>query len=314
MQPAIFTLNRADIHIHLIGLSGTDHGLIRDHLFNSPPLRAMHFLLGIKGRSPKEMEENYKTKLLGWMESSHCLKNFVLLALDRVYGPDGTPRPEKTVLHTANQYILETAGLSEHIHAAVSIHPYRKDATDKIREYHEKGAVLLKWIPSYMGFSPLDKRLIPVYDTLAEINLPLLTHCGTEHLLPDHDRAGVFAQSLRMPLERGVTVIAAHSGGIRAFSRTGLSQFADLCGEFPNLYGDTAALASPWRAGHLKYLLDCDLRNRLFHGSDFPVVQPAVLTLLFNGLRTYNRIRTTTNPLDRDFIIKDEIMSQCKER
>lgn len=309
-QPAIFTLNNADIHIHLIGLSGPNRGFIRPHLFNSIPLRIMRFLLGIKSGSPEEMEKDYKARLLGWMESSRYLDNFVLLALDRVYGADGRPDTEKTMLHTSNTYVLETAAQSRQIYAAVSVHPYRKDATDKIEEYSEQGAVLLKWIPSYMGFSPLDKRLVPVYDKLAALNLPLLTHCGTEHLLPDVDRDGIFAQSLRMPLERGVTVIAAHSGGIRAFSRSGLTQFASLCREFPNLYGDTAALASPWRAGHLKYLLDCGLRNRLFHGSDFPVVQPAVLTLLFNGLRAYNRIRTTTNPLDRDFIIKNEIMSQ----
>src|SRR5204863_7163227 len=77
---------------------------------------------------------------------------------------------------------------------------------------------------------------------------------------------------LRLPLECGVTVIAAHCA-----TRSGLGDpdyFGGFCAmleQFPRLYGDTSALVSLNRCRHLTDCLRPGLAGRVVHGSDFPV-------------------------------------------
>jgi hypothetical protein len=75
-----------------------------------------------------------------------------------------------------------------------------------------------------------------------------------------------------------------------------------MMGRYPNLYGDTAVLASlnRWRALARLSRESAALRDRIVHGSDYPF-PPATLPYVFRlGLFP----RTRGNPLDLDLRIK----------
>ena len=291
-------------------MRGPYTGVVSTPLLKSIPFTLLRKLQGIPLSDRGTMEDAYRSLLLKTVASSEHLDNIVLLAMDMVHTPSGRALPEKTGIYTSNRYLFECAASSDRILPGASVHPFRRDALDRLTACAEKGAVLNKWIPSHMGFDPMDKRLAPFYRKLADLGLPLLTHTGTEHLLADHEPAGIHVARLRRALDEGVTVIAAHSGGLRAFSTAGIRAFAAYTRSYPNLYGDTAAMANPWRSSHLRKLLDWGLEDRLLHGSDFPVSLPRWMSLFFVGFSGYEQIRNIRNPLDRDFLVKQIMFSK----
>jgi hypothetical protein len=79
--------------------------------------------------------------------------------------------------------------------------------------------------------------------------------------------------------------------------------------EFPNLFTDNSALASPNRWRTIPALLDPKIRSRVIHGSDFPIPSggfgPWVGKLLSNS--EYFKSRKINNPLERDVLIKQAV-------
>jgi hypothetical protein len=115
---------------------------------------------------------------------------------------------------------------------------------------------------------------------------------------------------LRIPLECGVTVVAAHCA-----TKSGLGDpdyFDDwvrLVAEFPNLYGDNSAMVSLNRCGHLRDCLRPEIFLRILHGSDFPV--PVLGRRLWLngslGRSEFRRCQKIENPLERDWAFKQAL-------
>jgi hypothetical protein len=63
-----------------------------------------------------------------------------------------------------------------------------------------------------MGLDPSDERCIPFYKKCKELGLVILCHTGREHSVDAgfHDNELGNPLRLRLPLDMGVTVIAAH--------------------------------------------------------------------------------------------------------
>ena len=142
---------------------------------------------------------------------------------------------------------------------------------------------------------------------MAAARLPLLAHTGGEHTVPVVNAKLADPKLLRLPLECGVTVIAAHCATKSGpFDRDYFDDWVKMLAEFPNLYGDNSAMVSLNRSGHL---MDCsrpELAPRILHGSDFPV---PVLGHRFwlRGLLdrvTFREIQSIANPLERDWRFK----------
>jgi predicted TIM-barrel fold metal-dependent hydrolase len=142
---------------------------------------------------------------------------------------------------------------------------------------------------------------------MAEARLPLLAHTGGENTLPEVNPAFADPKRLRLPLECGVTVIAAHCA-----TRSGLRDpdyFADWAGmlaEFPNLYGDISAFVSLNRCAHWRDCLRPEIEPRILHGSDFPVPSLGHRLWLRGDLkwRDFRRTQQIENPLERDWEFK----------
>jgi len=112
---------------------------------------------------------------------------------------------------------------------------------------------------------------------------------------------------LRLPLECGVTIIAAHCA-----TKSGpadpdyFDDWAQMLAEFPNLYGDISAMVSLNRCAHLSDCLRPEILPRILHGSDFPV---PILghRLWMNGSLAWSefrRVQQIKNPLERDWQFK----------
>ena len=116
------------------------------------------------------------------------------------------------------------------------------------------GAVLCKWIPSSQQIDVTNEKCFPVYDYLAEHNLPLLVHSGPEYSIPTSNESFIEFNNpkyLRPALDRGVTVIIAHCalpyfGALDTKYQDDMEEFYKLFEESKTkpwkLYADLSAL------------------------------------------------------------------------
>jgi predicted TIM-barrel fold metal-dependent hydrolase len=254
----------------------------------------------------QDLESIYATKLLETVNAS-SFDAVVLLANERVHDHDGTPRDDLGAMYVPNDVVLDLAAKHPEFLAGVSIHPARRDALDELDRCLARGAVLMKCLPNCQNIDTADERYRPFWNRMAEASLPLLAHTGGENTLPEVNAAFADPKRLRLPLECGVTVIAAHCG-----TRSGLrdpdyfGDWAAMLSEFPNLYGDISALVSLNRCAHLRDCLRPEIEPRILHGSDFPVPTLGHRLWLRGDIKWRDFVRTQRidNPLERDWQFK----------
>ena len=182
--------------------------------------------------------------------------------------------PGLSGLFVPNDYVLELSRRHPEFLPAVSIHPARPDAIAELERCAAAGAVLMKLLPCVQAVDCNRQIYKPFWERMARLNLPLLAHTGGEFSLPTHRRDLQSVETLRLPLQCGVTVIAAHCGTpALPWDQDYFDQFDQMRKSFPNLYGDLSALS---QITHLRTLdrLRKDPRQILY-GSDYPVVTTA---------------------------------------
>jgi predicted TIM-barrel fold metal-dependent hydrolase len=252
------------------------------------------------------LEELYSERLLELVRSS-SLGAVVILAQELPRQDDGSPMEGAGAHYVPNSYVLDLARRNPEFLAGVSIHPARKDALDELERCLQNGAVLMKCLPNCQNIDCSDRRFTRFWERMAEAGLPLLAHTGGEGTLPVICPEFAHPRILTLPLECGVTVIAAHCatrGGSGDADYFG--EFARMTEQFPNLYGDTSAFNLPWRGRYIRDCLRSPLAERILHGSDFPVPVYGHFSWL-RGLvdwRTFRRWETQPNVLERDYQLK----------
>jgi predicted TIM-barrel fold metal-dependent hydrolase len=143
---------------------------------------------------------------------------------------------------------------------------------------------------------------------MAEAGLPLLAHTGGENTLQVIEPKYADPEILRLPLECGVTVIAAHCAtGSGLFDPEYFPKLTGMFAEHKNLFADTSALNLPLRSHGLRHCLENEhVASRLVHGSDYPVPSSGLWAWL-RGLITTDELsesRRLKNPLERDHQLK----------
>jgi predicted TIM-barrel fold metal-dependent hydrolase len=190
---------------------------------------------------------------------------------------------------------------------AVSIHPTRPDALEELDRCLAAGAVMMKCLPNCQNISCSDRRFTRFWERMAEAKLPLLAHTGGEHTVPVVRADFADPRILTLPLECGVTVIAAHCG-----TKSGLFDpeyfhvFAEMTRRFPNLYGDTSAFNVPIRGRHMRKCLAPPLVERMVQGSDYPVPVHGHFAWARGlvGWKSFRRWEQQPNVLERDYQLK----------
>ena len=298
-----------DMHVHMVGTASGGHGCWLRITPGKLPLYAFmlrHIGLPLNSLRSPDFDDLFVNNLLGHIRSS-TLDAVVLLAQEQVYDDDGYLLKGWGNAYVPNDYVLELAYEHTEFLPAVSIHPGRPNALEELDYCLAAGAVMMKCLPNCQNINCNDRRYTKFWERMAEAGLPLLAHTGGEHTLQVVRPEYADPRSLTLPLECGVTVIAAH-----AASRSGLYDpdylptLVKMFEEFPNLYADISALNLPFRSYALRECLKPEMTERMVHGSDYPVPVHALWAQM-RGLLPRPEARhwaQCPNPIERDYQLK----------
>jgi len=250
----------------------------------------------------------------------------VFFAFDQVYDEQSnTDLIHWTNLYVDNRTIVELVASNTRILFGASIHPYRSDWQAELDYCLANKAVLCKWLPSAQCIDPSHPKCMPFYDALAAHNLPLLCHVGPELSIPtwnkDFEKFNN-ALYLRPALERGVTIIFAHSS--LPFEPTILNhdnaflQFLSVMNDARNnnysdkwkAYADISALCL-LRSSYVPFLLNNIDSSRLIFGSDYPIpmidLSYKKVPSVWDWIKHFWETLTAKNPLDKNYLLLEDM-------
>ncbi|HSJ53481.1 MAG TPA: hypothetical protein VLC52_07000 [Anaerolineae bacterium] len=250
-----------DVHCH-VGLLGDSHpewGQMSAWYRSQPVFKAM--LLYGRLDAAKVSDAALRAGAEEAIRSSQ-LGHVVCLAIDPVYDLDGRRRLDLSHFWVDNDYILDLQRtLGQKVLLGASVHPYDPAFEERVRYYVDKGAVLLKWLPSAQQFDLAHPKVGAALRFLATARrggpLPLLLHIGPEYAIPSSDprtasydyltwdwRDGLrnrlqspesrlhrpdtraIHANLRAGLEAGAVIIFAHCG-LPYYARTRLGRIVE---------------------------------------------------------------------------------------
>ncbi|MCL4157972.1 UNVERIFIED_CONTAM: hypothetical protein GTU68_049387 [Idotea baltica] len=266
------------------------------------PKSKLRFDLYLKASGVRDIhyaDAQYAERLGGLLETSVHQGKYTLLAFDHAYFPDGTIDRDGSEFYVPNDYVWRVAAaLGDRALPAMSVHPYRADALERLAFWAERGGRLVKWLPNAMGIDPASPACDAYYDKLVELDLTLLSHTGEEQAV-EADERQAFGNPLRLrrPLDRGVRVVAAHCATLgtdidldmpegKRVRRPSFDLFLRLMDEEQYvglLFGELSAVTQRNRYdGPLRILLERrDLHARLVNGADYPL--PAINAVIQLG-------------------------------
>ncbi len=292
-----------DCHVHLAALPDGDNGcFISPKLLKSPLFRFLLWKQELSPAHPREANERYLNHLILELRASKYVQKAVLLGMDGFYDQTGILNRQHTDFLISNDYVFKTARAYPDLFlAGPSINPQRKDAVDEVHRCADAGAVLIKVLPNAQHFNPADPKYISFYRTLAERKLPFLSHVGYEFSLIGKDQSMGEPDRLRLALDEGVTVIAAHacSYGLVLYEKF-LPILHDFAGRYPNFYADISALTLPNRLRMLLHLRRYpEIHSRLLFGTDYPLSVSHLAAWGRVGFETLGRMIRAKNRFDR---------------
>ncbi len=301
-----------DMHCHTAGFGAGGSGAkVSQTLRESWKFK---LYLRIFGTSEPEVEEKGDDRVMqiiaDSIRGSEFVDDAVILAMDAPYDADGSLDEEALEVYVPNRFVGEAVKRHKGLHFGASVHPNRKDALEELEWSKDNGAVFVKWLPNIQGIDPSDERYRDYYLKMIELDLPLLTHVGDEESFSRTDNALGDPRLLKLPLECGVKIIAAHvaSSGEREGVEN-IEHLLRLMPEFPDLFADISTLTQMNRSKYLSRVFsDERLKNRLMYGTDYPLTNTPLVTALQFPLRLTIKqmwdILRTKNSWDRDVKLK----------
>ena len=292
-----------DCHVHLAALPDGDNGCyISPKLLKSPLFRFLLWKHQLSPSNPREANLKYLDDLLTELRASRHVQKAVLLGMDGVYDQNGRLNQAHTDFLIGNDYVLKTArAYPNEFLAGVSINPQRRDAVEEVHRCADAGAALVKVLPNAQQFDPADTRYRAFYRALAERKLPFLSHVGYEFSLIGKDQSLGDPDRLKLALDEGITVIAAHacSYGLMLYEKF-LPTFQTFARNYQNFYADISALTLPNRMRMLLHLRHYpEIHERLLFGTDYPLSVLHVAAWGRVAFGTLRKIIRTKNRFDR---------------
>lgn len=294
-----------DCHVHLLALPDPENGC-----YFSPELMksrlAGHLIRkhGLDLNDPTKSNQKYIDDLLSELRASKHVGKAVLLGMDGAYDEHGKFDPQRTHTVISNDCVLRVArAYPNDFLAGVSINPQRRDAVEELERCAEAGARLVKVLPNSQQFDPGDKRYIPFYRAMARLGIPFLSHVGYEFSLIGSDQSAGDPSRLRVPLDEGATVIAAHgcSYGLLFYEKY-LPTFLDLVEKYSRFFADISALTLPNRFRMmLKLRKHPEVHSRLLFGTDYPL--PVFRWPWRGPLKGLGELMNTHNRFDRQVLV-----------
>ena len=304
-----------DMHVHTAGLGLHGSGaFINDAMRSSYKFPVYLYALGV---SMEEIESQGDVVVLRnisrQVSGSRRVARVVVLAMDGVINPNGELDTEQTQLYVPNSFLMRELPRFSNLAFGASVNPYRTDALERLELVAAGGALLVKWIPNIMLIDPADTSIIPFYQKLVELDLPLLTHTGQERSFAHARDEFGDPERLVLPLSLGVRVMAAHIGSTGVSE--GISNFERLTAmieKFPSLAVGISSLTQVNRRNTLVRALQSEeLTDRMHYGTDWPLQFFPLVSPLFHlnhiGWRQARSIVAIENAWDRDVALKEAL-------
>jgi len=286
-----------DAHAHLVGTGDAGSGI-----FVNPAMlslaspaqyaRRLFFLnAGCAHDAKDSVDRAYVERLHNLLDGLPGTK-LLLFAFDRTHDERGEPDMEHTAFYVPDAYARDTARAHPmSFEWAASVHPYARDALERLEQAKREGARAVKWLPAAMGIDPASSRVQKYYEAMKALDLPLISHAGEERAVLGRD-AHDYGNPLRLrrALDAGVRVVVAHCasmGSDRDLDLGPNGPYVDSFSLFTRIFqkyekhcfGDISAMTQINRAGPaLKRVIeDESWHARLLNGSDYPL--PGVMPL-----------------------------------
>ncbi len=301
-----------DIHVHAAGTGARGSGCyLAPELQNSYKFRWYLNAFGVsRGELDAHGDRVVFRRIAERVRKSESVHKAVVLAMDGAIGENGELDRAKTQIYVPNEFVMRETSRYENLLFGASVNPYRPDALERLYSVKEAGAVLVKWIPAIMAIDPSDPAIVPFYEALVELDLPLLVHVGQERSFGVADDALGDPVRLKLPLDVGVTVIAAHiattgkNEGERNFER-----LLPLFKRYANLYTEISSLTQINKLGYLYDALAVPgLTERMLYGSDWPLQFFPLVSPWYQigrvSIGEILRIGSLKNQWDRDVALK----------
>jgi predicted TIM-barrel fold metal-dependent hydrolase len=313
---------KIDMHVHIVGNGSSGSGCwVRPRGWHKPLAAYMLHHIGLPQNSLRgDFDQPYVERLLHFVRES-SLEAVVILAHEQVYDEQGRLMKDFGSAHVPNDYALRLGREHPEFLPAVSIHPARPDALEELDRCIAAGAVMMKCLPNAQNINCNDRRYTKFWERMAEAGLPLLAHTGGEHTVQIVRPEYADPRILELPLQCGVTCIAAHCGSMGGLvDRDYFDVFVEMTRRHERLYGDISAFNIPSRSKHFRDCLREPLVHRIVHGSDFPVPVLGHWAWM-RGLvdwKTFRRWENQPNPIERDYQLKramgfpDEVFTRIR--
>lgn len=300
---------RIDAHVHLVGVGTGGSGCwISPRVLRRPVIRLLRLWRRVTPRQLRESFDQDWAAAIARQVRESTLDHAVVLGFDGVYGAAGRLDEARSQLIVPPAWVFEVCRRHPELLPAPSLHPLRRDALERLDECIERGAVLLKWLPSAQAIDPAHPGLRGFYRRLANARLPLLVHAGGgEQTFAEVAPELKDLRLLRAPLEAGVPVVCAHTATRVVFRREPdqLPLLREMLRRYPHLWVDNSGLANPSRFPHLPRLAQDPLfTERTLYGSDYPVPSVPLFYPRRLGSSRMRGLLGMRNYFDRDVALK----------
>jgi len=314
LEPPTTSAAYLDLHAHIAGIGAGDSGcFVHPDLLNS--FKFDIYLHGF-GVSREELrrhgDELVAQRMNRAIAESRYVDRAVVLALDGVIRDDRVDEAA-TQVYVPNEFVSSIAEKYTHLEYGASVHPERSDWRERLIRARRDGAVLVKWLPAIMDIDPADRRYIPFYQTLVELDLPLVVHVGKERAFGDVNDDLGDPRKLALPLDQGVTVIAAHFATTGHYNgRASHEILLSMLDDHPTLYADISSLSQINKIGYLVEIMKMPLaRERMVYGSDWPLQFFPLVSAFYHwpdiNLSDAKSIDAIDNKWDRDVLLKQAL-------
>lgn len=159
----------------------------------------------------------------------------------------------------------------EHIISFGTLFPFSENILDEAERIKSLGLKGIKFHCEYQKFFPDDSAMFPVYQKLAELNLPVIFHGGWDPLSTDiiYGTPERFAKAVSD--NPNLTFIIAHLGGMKMWDD--VEKY--LAGKFDNLYFDTSCLSRYISPEVFYKIIKIHTPEKILFGSDSPWDKPS---------------------------------------
>ena len=283
-----------DAHCHLFGNGDSGSGLWFNPAMaklGHPTLfaRRLFYLNGAcVDDTPGKVDTSIVARLEDQLAAMPTGVSVILLAFDWFHDERGAPVRERSAFYVPDAHAAAVAkARPDRFQWAASIHPYARDAVERLEAAAADGARAVKWLPSAQGIDPGSQRCDAFYRALARLRVPLLSHGGAEHAAEGANLEQLNNPlRLRRPLDAGVRVIVAHCASLgtgrdldRGPDGPEVANFAlfsrlfDEAAYRDRVYADISAVTLTNRDPTVveTLLARTDWHARLLNGSDYPL-------------------------------------------